>query len=280
MGLPLRISFLIPSYNHFNYISYTLDSIYADAKALDYEIIVIDDGSTDDSISKIDCWCKLHPMVDIKVTYRENRGLCVTLNELVRQASGDVIRCCASDDGVYAGSSSKIIQRFKESDALVLVGDALVVDDAGKIAGSSAIKLKGGVPRRMQTPEGLKREIVGNWSIPGPCFAMRKQVYEVAGFYAEDLVIEDWDFFLRVAAHCPIQFVNEIFSYYRVHSGNTSTTPTTARRVRNLNAQLTAGKRRSYLFHGWLRVLIELQCVRLKLKIFILRLAMFSSKFL
>jgi len=275
----LRISFLIPSYNHCRYIIYTLDSIYTDAETLDYEIIVIDDGSTDASICKIDFWCKLHPNVDIKVTYRENRGLSITLNELVRQASGDIIRCCASDDGVYEGSSSKIIKIFKESDVLVLVGDSFVIDDADNLIESSAIKLSGGVPNKMRKPEGLKKEIVANWSLPGPCFAMRKQVYEVVGFYAEDLVIEDWDFFLRVAALCPIQFVNEHFSYYRVHSGNTSRTLNIAKRVRNLNAQLTAGKRRSYLFHGQLRMLIEIQCVRLKLKIFVLRFAMFLIKF-
>jgi glycosyltransferase involved in cell wall biosynthesis len=271
----LRISFLIPSFNHSRYIGCTLDSIQTDADGLNFEIIIIDDGSTDDSRLIIDAWCKLHPLVNIRVTYRDNRGASATANELVRQASGEVIRFCASDDGVYAGSSFKIIQRFKESDALVLVGDAFVVDDAGKIVGNSAIKLSGGVPSRMQTLEGLKKEIVTNWSIPGPCFAIRKQVYEIAGFYAEDLVIEDWDFFLRVAALCPIQFVNEYFSYYRVHAGNTSRTSNIAKRVRNLNAQLTAGKRRSYLFNGWLRVLLEFQCIRLKLKIFIFRFAMF-----
>lgn len=271
--LPLSISFLVPSYNHSSYISYMLDSIYADANAdaLDYEIIIIDDGSTDDSMSKIDSWRALHPLVNIKVTYRENRGISVTLNELVRQASGDVIRCCASDDGIYAGSSSNIIKIFKESDVLVLIGDALVIDGDGTIVGSSAIKLSGGVPIKMQTLEGLKREIVANWSIPGPCFAIRKQVYEVAGFYAEDLVVEDWDFFLRVAALCPIKLINVYFSYYRVHASNTSRTTNIARRINNLNAQLSAGQRRASLFNGQLRLLLKYQCFILRLKIIALK---------
>jgi glycosyltransferase involved in cell wall biosynthesis len=273
----MRISFLIPSFNHSKYIGHTLDSIYSDAEGLDFEIIVIDDGSTDDSRSTIEDWRKRHPLVDIKITYRENRGVAATANELIRQASGDVIRCCASDDGVYAGSSLKIINRFKEGDDLVLVGDAWVIDENGTIIGDSAIELSGGVPSRMETPEGLKEEIVANWSIPGPCFAVRRQVYEAVGYYAEDLPIEDWDFFLRVAALCPMRFVGEYFSYYRVHPGNTSRTSNLAKRVRNLNAQLTAGRRRSHLFRGRLRLLLECECLQLKLKILVLRSAILFS---
>lgn len=275
----MRISFLIPSFNHSKYIRHTLDSIYTDAASLDFEIILIDDGSEDDSRSVIDAWCELHPSVDIKVGYRENRGASATANELVQQASGDIIRCCASDDCIFAGSSARIIRKFEESDALVLVGDALVINDAGSIISKSAIELNGGVLDKMQSLDGLKKEIVFNWSIPGPCFAMRKQVYDVVGLYAEDLLIEDWDFFLRVVALCPIQFIDVHFSYYRIHSRNTSRTLNITRKIRNLNAQLTAGKRRAYLFKGSLRWMLEIELFRLILKIIIFRLVNFFMNF-
>ncbi len=265
----MRISFLIPSFNHSAYIGYTLDSIYSDAEGLNFEIIIIDDGSVDDSRLVIDNWCKLHPLVDIRVTYRENQGVSATANELLRLSTGDVIRCCASDDAIFAGSSLRILEAFTNSDSLVLVGDAYVINSMGAIDGKSAIEMSGGVLSKLKTAKGLKEEIVANWSIPGPCFAMRRRVYEIVGYYAEDLLIEDWDFFLRVAALCPMQFVEGYFSYYRVHSRNTSRTSNLSKKVLNLNYQLIAGKRQLHLFEGKLRLLLSFECITLKAKIII-----------
>ena len=267
----MRISFLIPSYNHSSYITYTLDSIFADAESLDYEIIIIDDGSTDESKHKIESWRELHSNVDLKVTYRENRGLCATLNELVCKASGEIVRLCASDDAIYAGSSLDILNTFEVSEALVLVGDALVIDGSNHIASHSAIQQHGGDVSKMLTPDGLKREIVSNWSIPGPCFAMRRQIYSVVGYYSEDLLVEDWDFFLRVSALSTMQFVEGYFSYYRVHDLNACKTTNVARRLRNISSQRTAAKRNLPLFKGQLRVLLQIEYLLLSLKVLYLR---------
>lgn len=263
----MRISFLIPSYNHSSYIDHTLDSIVADANSLDYEIIIIDDGSSDDTKSKIKLWQERNPLAVIKVIYRENRGLCATLNELVHQSAGDIIRLCASDDAIYKGSSLKILDEFESNEAQVLVGDAFVMDDRGVTIGKSAILLNGGNLQKMQTQIGLKREIVSNWALPGPCVAIRKSVYEKVGYYSEDLLIEDWDFFLRVSALCTIQFLNTPFAYYRIHSSNTCKTISNSRRFQNNYSQLLAGKRRCHLFTGRLRALLELECMILRMKV-------------
>lgn len=267
----MRISFLIPSYNHSEYIGYTLDSIFADAGSLDYEIIIIDDGSIDESKLIIESWRNLHPKVDVKVTYRENRGLCATLNELAHQASGEIIRLCASDDAIYLGSSQKIINFFEGSSALVLVGDALVIDSFSNVTCHSAITLNGGEIIKMRTTEGLRQEIVSNWSIPGPCFAMRRQVYDIVGYYSEDLLIEDWDFFLRVVALCEIQFVDGYFSYYRIHGLNACKTTDVVRRIQNISSQRTAAIRRLPLFNGLLRLMLLWEKTLLGLKIVYLK---------
>jgi alpha-1,3-rhamnosyltransferase len=270
----LQISFLIPSYNHHSYIIYTLNSIYSDAEGLDYEIIIIDDGSTDDSKTEIVSWCRLHALVNIKVIFRENRGLCVTLNELVNLAVGDIIRLCASDDGVFLGSSRRIIETFENSEYLALVGDAYVIDDSNNVIGSSAIDFNGGNRLKMQTQLGLKEEIISNWSMPGPCFALRRRIYEIVGSYSEDLLIEDWDFFLRVAALCSVKYVDEYFAYYRLHSANACKTTDVKRRCRNMVSQLTAGSRRLHMFRGRLRILLKIECYILRLKILYLRLTL------
>lgn len=268
----MKISFLIPSYNHSKFIQYTLDSIVNDAKLLDYEIIIIDDGSTDNSKHIINEWCEKNIDAKIVKIYRENKGLCVTLNELVSKSSGDVIRICASDDGVYFGSSLRILKKFESSSALVIVGDALTIDGQNNIIHNSAVTQNGGNIKKMNKSEYmLKQEIVSNWSIPGPCFAIKKQVYQIVGNYSEDLVVEDWDFFLRVVASCNMCFINEPVAYYRVHDTNACKTQNIDKRILNISSQKIASYKYLDRFKGYLYLLLIKESFILSAKLFYLK---------
>lgn len=274
----MRISFLIPSYNHSKYIEHALDSIVLDANLINYEIILIDDGSTDESKEVIELWRKINFNVNITAIYRENRGLCATLNELVSKASGDVIRVCASDDGMYAGSTLKLIKVLELSGVSVAVGDAIVIDEANNIISNSAITVNGGDVKKMSKSEYLlKHEIVSNWSLPGPCFAIKREVYQIVGNYSEDLTVEDWDFFLRVVALCSMQFVNEPVAYYRLHGENACKTKDINKRVLNTSSQKKASFRNLSLFKGFFFYLLLQEGIILNFKLFYLKAIMFIS---
>lgn len=269
----MKISFLIPSYNHSQFIQYTLDSIVKDVKLLDYEIIVIDDGSTDDSRQVINAWCKKNIDAKIIKIYRENKGLCVTLNELVSKSSGEVVRICASDDGVVLGSSLKILKKFESSLALVIVGDALTIDGQNNIIHNSAVTQNGGNTKKMRQSEYmLKQEIVSNWSIPGPCFAIKKQVYQIVGGYSEDLVVEDWDFFLRVVASCSLCYLNEPIAHYRLHGANACRTQNIDKRILNISSQKIASYRYLNKFKGYLYLMLIKEFYILSAKLFYLKI--------
>lgn len=270
----MKISFLIPSYNHSKFIQYTLDSIVKDVKLLDYEIIVIDDGSTDDSKQIINAWCERNKDANIEKIYRENKGLCVTLNELVRKSSGELVRICASDDGVVIGSSAKILKKFESSLALdVVVGDALTIDSNNNIINDSAVTQNGGNTKKMSQSEYLlKQEIVSNWSIPGPCFAIKKQVFKIVGDYSEDLVVEDWDFFLRVVASCSICFIHEPIAFYRLHETNSCRTQNIDKRILNISSQKTASYRYLNKFKGYLYLMLIKEFFILSAKLVFLKI--------
>jgi glycosyltransferase involved in cell wall biosynthesis len=274
----MKISFLIPSYNHSKYIEFTLESIYNDAFELDYEIILIDDGSTDDSKTIIENWCKARSNVNIKLKFRENLGVSATANELIRMSSGNVIRFCASDDAIFKGSSIFIMNYFSKSTYMVLVGDAYIINKKNIIVGNSAIENNGGSLTNLKSIDGLHKEIVGNWSIPGPCFAMQREIFDKVGYFSEDLLIEDWDFFLRVTAFRSIVFTESYFSLYRIHTENTSRTRNIPRKIINLNNQYTAGKRNLHLFAGYLKIILLLECFKLNLKIIIFKFINFFKK--
>ncbi len=262
------ISFLIPSYNHCKYISQTLDSIVDDIGTDDliYEIILIDDGSTDTTKDCLDVWRSSNPNISCTIIYRENRGLCRTLNELVNISSGDILRLCASDDKIFPGSTRKIIETFRNENCLVLVGDALVIDDDNNIVNQSAISQKGGNVSKLENGENFASEVISNWSIPGPCFCLKRKIYDVVGYYSEDLHIEDWDFFLRVAALCEVKYCNYYFSYYRIHNSNVSITKNSLKQKINIRCQLIAGWRQLYLFSGYLKLKLFSEILKLGMK--------------
>lgn len=96
-----KVSVIVANYNHGKYISQALDSL-ANQTFKDFEIIVADDGSTDDSLAVIANWItdnggKLqHPVK--KVYLAKNRGKWFALNTAISQASGKLITLNDSDD--------------------------------------------------------------------------------------------------------------------------------------------------------------------------------------
>jgi alpha-1,3-rhamnosyltransferase len=97
------VSVIIPSYNHALYIEECITSVInQDYKLI--ELIIIDDGSTDISVDKINLLvdvCK-NRFLRFKFIARENRGLAQTLNEGLQWCEGEYIQCLASDDLILA----------------------------------------------------------------------------------------------------------------------------------------------------------------------------------
>ncbi len=224
MNKPL-VSFLIPYYNHKQYIQKTLDSIYSDTYP-NKEIIIINDGSTDHDDSSINLWIKNHSN-DILINYikRENRGLTKTLNELVSISNGKYIAIIASDDYFINNTITERVALLEMiyPKKMMLVSDATVVDDQDNIIFESAMFEQRGAPKKNYfTDKGLKKEIIKRWSIVGPTGFMAKELFSVAGSYDESLLIEDWDFYLRVVAKDLLLFYDAKVAAYRWHTDNTS----------------------------------------------------------
>src|SRR3989442_13154067 len=92
-----RVSVVIPSYNHAQFVGAAIDSVLAQTLS-DFELIIIDDGSKDDSVETIQR--RLSQLNDdrVRLVARENRGLCRTLNEGLLMARGRYFAYLGSDD--------------------------------------------------------------------------------------------------------------------------------------------------------------------------------------
>ncbi|MDP9227315.1 MAG: glycosyltransferase family 2 protein, partial [Actinomycetota bacterium] len=97
MTNPPLVSVVIPAYNHARYIASTLDSVVREGYP-NLEILVLDDGSTDQTFAAATAWAERNQRIPIQVTQQENAGLTKTLNRLLEAANGDFVAYLASDD--------------------------------------------------------------------------------------------------------------------------------------------------------------------------------------
>ena len=109
-----KLSIVIPVYNVQNYIDDCVESI-VEQNVNNVEIILVDDGSTDQSGEKCDLWKEQYSF--IRVVHKENGGLSSARNAGIENAIGDYILFVDSDDKVEDGSLEAITQCILESHA-------------------------------------------------------------------------------------------------------------------------------------------------------------------
>jgi len=120
------VSVLIPAYNCSEYIEHAILSML-DQTYTNLEIIAIDDGSTDDT------WTKLQKIKDDRLKLlknKENLKIVGTLNKGIRLAKGKYIARMDGDDFSYADRIEKQVQYLELNDDVVIVGGAIEVCDA------------------------------------------------------------------------------------------------------------------------------------------------------
>lgn len=265
---PIQISYLVASYNHSKYIERCLDSIVADGQGLNFELVILDDGSSDQSAKVIQGWLQKNDgRFPARFISRPNKGVSATFNELIDSSEGDFIRLVASDDMLIPGSTAKMIDLLKQkAGAVAIVGDVSVVDPGDVILEKSRISQLGSGFLRVYAND-IKRAIIECWAICGPAAVFRHNYRDIVGKYDERLLIEDWSMFLRLAGVGNLAFIPEAVALYRVHGENTSLTKDRDKRIRNLRSQLVAGIDGLKFYTGPYRLLLFSEVYLLKAKL-------------
>jgi glycosyltransferase involved in cell wall biosynthesis len=280
-GTPPLVSVLIPAFNHERFIERCLDSVLEDPYPCK-ELVVIDDGSSDQTPARIAGWIAKHGQ-RLPVTYRrrENRGIAATLNELVSLARGGLLRLGASDDYLLPGGLDAQVRYLRAHPGkAAVIGDAVVVDRDGRILYESSMSQLYGVDKRLYLSDsGIRRAVISRWAVSGAVTLVRREAVAVERGWSEELRIEDWDFFLRLAARDALGFIDLRVCAYRLHGGNVSKTAHVATRIANLSESQQVALRRADLFEEPCRTLLRSQAHRIAAKIAFLRWRPFATVF-
>lgn len=97
---PPSLSVIVPNYNHAKLLPNCLDAVLAQT-VQPMEILVVDDGSTDDSVAVIEGYCRRHPHVRLLRNER-NQGVIYTVNRGIDESRGELIFMAAADDTAHA----------------------------------------------------------------------------------------------------------------------------------------------------------------------------------
>jgi glycosyltransferase involved in cell wall biosynthesis len=218
------VSVVVPSHDHARYVGAALDSVFRQTYR-NIELIVIDDGSTDESPAVIRAALRDCPFPSWFVA-RENRGAHATINEAVALASGQYVNVLNSDDGFAPERIAAMV------DAVAAVGAdwgfsaVACIDPAGAVIAPPAneraawIATVGDTIRQSDT---IGAALLGDANVvvsTGNLFFART-LFAVLGGFASFRYNHDWDFCLRALWRAEPCFVPAALYRYRLHEGNT-----------------------------------------------------------
>lgn len=123
------ISIIVPLYNNQKYLSSCLDSIVNQCSK-DIEIIIVNDGSTDNSGNIADKYAQKYSF--IKVIHQSNRGVSATRNVAIKESVGKYLVFIDSDDVIYNYFFKKILELIKSDPDIVEINTDLI-DKKGKL---------------------------------------------------------------------------------------------------------------------------------------------------
>lgn len=209
-----RVSVLIPSYNHETYLPLALGDVFAQSFQ-DYEIVVVDDGSTDGSLKYLQSLGSR-----IRLFSQQNRGTYATLNRCIEEARSPLLAILNSDDRWMADKLEKQAAVMDKNPSIGLVHTSgHFIDGDGNRLDSNPM----GFPwPRTDQSNAIELFVRYNRIVPSSAM-IRKVCFERLGGFDESLYgLGDWDMWLRLALEYDIAFIDEPLTHYRVHSANAS----------------------------------------------------------
>lgn len=221
MNLPL-VSIMVPCYNHAPFIQDCIQSII-DQDYPNIEFIIIDDGSKDHSVEKIQA---LIPQCEERFTrfefrYRPNKGLGVTLNEMLAWVQGEYTCYLGSDDILFHSKTSIQIDYLqKHPETVAVFGSMMLIDENSNPMEDSTID---GDPNKTFQRHTFEDIMLHQFYIPTPTCMCRTSALKATGGYDEELAIEDWYMWLRLSeTGMPLDRLTDTLTYYRRHGDNLS----------------------------------------------------------
>lgn len=213
-----KVSVIIPSYNCAKYLPDALESVFNQAFQ-DFEIVIIDDGSRDNTKDVLAPYLSQYPG-RIKYVYQENKGLAIARNTGIGNAAGELIALLDADD-LWCPQHLEEEVKLMESDPKIGLVHA-------NITRMTEEKVPMTTPKReaqFLSGDIFEHLFLRKADISCPTVLFRKSCCDRVGLFDEDLTrlgCEDRDLWLRIAREYKIAYIDKVLAFYRIREGSLS----------------------------------------------------------
>ena len=227
------VTVVIPAYNHAAYVVEAMESVRGQTYQ-DWKMIVIDDGSTDDTWQIIQDYRKRVDDPRIQILKQKNKGSHATINLGMTLANTPFIAILNSDDIYLPTRLSELMAIATEArNPVFIVTGAILIDENSRdittlhwwqaMYRDIVSRWDSFVAAQVENP-AVQTLLWGNFTISTSNFFMSRTVWEQIGAFKHLRYVPDWDYALRVAAEMPNSFIfkpEESLLKYRLHGRNT-----------------------------------------------------------
>lgn len=207
-----KVSVLISSYNHADYVEEAIQSVLAQSYPA-IELLVVDDGSSDDSVKRIE---RLQEKYGFDFRVQENKGLSRTLNSMIDRAVGEYVVPFGSDDVMLPERIKIQVEYMHDKPEVgICAGSIQEINAQGDRQGSA----KNVFYRRLDFDDVFLDKKPG---APAPTLMFRKEALLAVGGFDPNIRLEDLLIELKITqASYFIDVLPEVLALYRVHGSNT-----------------------------------------------------------
>lgn len=213
------VSIILPSYNYEDYIGKSIDSVL-DQNYHNWELIIIDDGSTDNSVNII----KRYKDKRIHLFTQKNQGVSKTLNRGIKLSKGKYICFLDADDKYHPEKLSSQV-KCMDSGFDIVTTQVQVIDDKDE---KSPIEHFNVTWNLYDKEEIFGRNKVANFLYKNyfckSSLMIKKELFDQYGYFDTRLLTAyDLDLWLKMIQNAQITRVEKVLTYYRWHNKNETT---------------------------------------------------------
>ena len=178
------VSIIVPAYNEERVIARTLESL-VEADYPNKEIIIVDDGSTDNTLAIASSYEKF----GIRVYHKENGGKHSALNYGIRLSKGEIIVTVDADSIVGRDAIKGLVKKFRSEEVSAVCGNIKVLNRMNWVTKCQALEYIASINIFRRAFDLFGAVAV----VPGALGAFRRSVLEAGGLYDPDTIVEDFD---------------------------------------------------------------------------------------
>jgi glycosyltransferase involved in cell wall biosynthesis len=217
------VTVILTTYNQEKYIEETLTSVFYQTYPY-IQLIVVDNASTDRTLAIIESFKASAPAFQVIRNYT-NEGLCKAFNQGLSIANGKYMIDLSGDDIMMPDRIEKQVEAFEKlpDEFAVVFSNALYIDEKG-----ARLHHHYGVDVHEKAlspiPSGdVYKNILEKYFICTPTMMMRTTTLNQMGGYDENLLFEDFDFWIRSSVLFKYFYLDEILTQKRIHPSSLST---------------------------------------------------------